>query len=99
MYHPKHAEQFPDKINCVTLHLVGRILEDTLFLARRFYYLTVDVPNSEIYPSSFPKEREVTRIYELKLHPSNNPKKLNPGFVSERGGNQDVDPRRLVTAL
>jgi hypothetical protein len=28
-YHPKHAQQFPDKINCVTLHLVGctRILE------------------------------------------------------------------------
>jgi hypothetical protein len=26
-YHPKHAEQFPDKINCVTLHLVGHILE------------------------------------------------------------------------
>jgi hypothetical protein len=23
MYHPKHVEQFPDKINCVTLHLVG----------------------------------------------------------------------------
>ena len=26
-YHPKHAEQFPDKINCVTLHLFGHILE------------------------------------------------------------------------
>ena len=25
--HPKHVEQFPDKINCVTLHLVGYILE------------------------------------------------------------------------
>ena len=25
-YHPKHVEQFPD-INCVTLHLVGYILE------------------------------------------------------------------------
>ena len=25
-YHPKHVEQFPDKINCVTLHLVGYIL-------------------------------------------------------------------------
>ena len=24
----KHVEQFPDKINCVTLHLVGRILEN-----------------------------------------------------------------------
>jgi hypothetical protein len=26
-YHPKHVEQFTDKINCVTLHLVGHILE------------------------------------------------------------------------
>ena len=26
-YHPKHVEQFPDKINYVTLHLVGYILE------------------------------------------------------------------------
>jgi hypothetical protein len=25
-YHLKHVEQFPDKINCVTLHLVGYIL-------------------------------------------------------------------------
>jgi hypothetical protein len=26
-YHPKHVEQFPDKINCGTLHIVGYILE------------------------------------------------------------------------
>ena len=26
-YHQKHVEQSPDKINCVTLHLVGYILE------------------------------------------------------------------------
>jgi hypothetical protein len=26
-YRPKHVEQFPDKINCVTFHLVGYILE------------------------------------------------------------------------
>ena len=25
-FHPKHIEQFPDKIKCVTLHLVGYIL-------------------------------------------------------------------------
>jgi hypothetical protein len=24
-YHPKHVEQFPDKINCVTLYLFGYI--------------------------------------------------------------------------
>jgi len=26
-YNPKHVEQIPDKIKCVTLHLVGYILE------------------------------------------------------------------------
>jgi hypothetical protein len=26
-YHPKHVVQFPDKINCLMLHLVGYILE------------------------------------------------------------------------
>jgi len=26
-YHSKHVEQFPHKINCVKLHLVGYILE------------------------------------------------------------------------
>jgi hypothetical protein len=26
-YHPKYVEQFPDKINCVTLHLVGHTLK------------------------------------------------------------------------
>ena len=31
-YHPKHVEQFPDKINCVKLHLVGYILECNLKL-------------------------------------------------------------------
>ena len=30
-YHPKHAEKFPDKINCVTLHLVVYILEYDIF--------------------------------------------------------------------
>jgi hypothetical protein len=25
-YHPKYVEQFPDKINCVMLRLVGHIL-------------------------------------------------------------------------
>jgi len=26
-YHPKHVEQFADKVNCVTLFLIGYILE------------------------------------------------------------------------
>jgi hypothetical protein len=30
-YHPKHVEQFPDKINCVTLHLVEYILKKTTY--------------------------------------------------------------------
>jgi hypothetical protein len=29
--HPKHVEQFPDKINCVKLHFVGYILESNFF--------------------------------------------------------------------
>ena len=28
-YHPKHVDQFPDKINCLMLHLFGYILEYT----------------------------------------------------------------------
>ena len=30
-YHPKHVEQFPDKINFVALHLVGYMLEYLYF--------------------------------------------------------------------
>jgi hypothetical protein len=41
-YHPKHVEQFPDKINCVTLHLFGYILES-------FYVvLTLSDPTSNL---------------------------------------------------
>ena len=36
-YHPKHVEQFPVKINCVTLHLVGYILE---YILSTFCYKT-----------------------------------------------------------
>jgi len=35
-YHPKHVEQFLDKINCVTLHLVGYILEYKCFIVVQF---------------------------------------------------------------
>jgi len=41
-HHPKHVEQFPDKINCVTLHLVGYVLEHgfkSLFL----YFINVNI--------------------------------------------------------
>jgi hypothetical protein len=40
-YHPKHVEQFPDKINCVMLHLVGYILE--YYLWRVCAYVAVNV--------------------------------------------------------
>jgi hypothetical protein len=30
IYHPKHVQQFPDKMNCVTLHLLGYVLEYVL---------------------------------------------------------------------
>jgi hypothetical protein len=35
-YHPKHVEQFPDKINCLTLHIVGYILEYSFNLFYRW---------------------------------------------------------------
>jgi hypothetical protein len=34
-YHPKHVEKFPDKINCITLHLVGYILEYGIITTHR----------------------------------------------------------------
>ena len=33
-YYPKHVEQFPDKINCVKLHLVGYIWEQPFFFIK-----------------------------------------------------------------
>jgi hypothetical protein len=40
-YHPKHVEQFPDKLNCVMLHLVGYILEyyNIIFILLRDYFV------------------------------------------------------------
>jgi hypothetical protein len=44
-YHTKHVEQFPNKINCVTLHLVGYISGYRNDLTQRIrapqYYNTV----------------------------------------------------------
>jgi len=39
-YHPKHVEQFPYKVNCVTLHLVGYILEFSKFTLNTDSFLT-----------------------------------------------------------
>ena len=36
-YHPKHVEEFPNKINCVTLNLIGYILEQ--FYIQKFCFL------------------------------------------------------------
>ena len=38
-YHPKHVKQFPDIINCVTLHLVGYILQLFNLLLQCLYVL------------------------------------------------------------
>jgi len=44
-YHPKHVEQFADKINCVMLHLVEYILEYFLYItATSFNVCTVNNP-------------------------------------------------------
>jgi len=39
-YHPKYVEQFSDKINCVTLHLVGYILEYSYDVRTHEHYIT-----------------------------------------------------------
>ena len=48
----------PDKLigeQSVPRLRLWHIKEVTLFLARSFHYLTVDIPSSEIYPFGFPK--------------------------------------------
>ena len=46
-YHPNHVEQFQDKINCVTLHLVGHILEYTI--AMPTFSLTKNASKRELW--------------------------------------------------
>jgi hypothetical protein len=48
-YHPKHVEQFPDKINCVTLHLVGYILENPNISFNEWGYLNYSVTSQNPY--------------------------------------------------
>jgi hypothetical protein len=44
-YHPKHIEHFPDKVNCVTLQLVGYILEQSsLTLSNQIFLPTAYSP-------------------------------------------------------
>jgi len=48
-YHPKHVEQFSDKINCVTLHLVGYILEYCLLCFYQFYTIFDTINSQQIF--------------------------------------------------
>jgi len=40
-YHTKHVEQFPDKINCITLHLVGYVLEYSISSFLSFFFIAL----------------------------------------------------------
>jgi hypothetical protein len=61
-YHPKHVEQFLDKINYVNLHLAGYILE--------YSYLLSLNTNNYIKKNKF--EEEVTSIEELNYYQMKN---------------------------
>jgi len=61
--HPKHAEQFPDKINCVTLHLVGYILNAliiflfSLRLINRFRNTSPFLPPTALHELQIKREK------------------------------------------
>jgi hypothetical protein len=40
-YHTKPVEQFPDKINCITLHLVGYVLEYSISFFLSFFFVAL----------------------------------------------------------
>jgi hypothetical protein len=73
VYHPKYVEQFPDKINCVTLHLVGHTLEkqdnitlreqchNILYLKWKICALGISALSLGIY------NNQNTRLLHLKL--------------------------------
>jgi len=50
-YHPKHVEQFPDKTNYVTLHLVGYMLEHSYDARTHERYIQNEV-NVTLSPTS-----------------------------------------------
>ena len=87
-YHPKHAEQFPYKINCVTLHLVGYILEysnycSQLHCTRALAFSDVDGKGKHVpyYDSDFTqhiiintkKKKSFNRYCSYVIHASFNP--------------------------
>jgi hypothetical protein len=58
-YHPKHAELFPDKINCVTLNLVGYVLECSYHIP---FFLTLNR-----FRNTSPSPRPPTSLHELQI--------------------------------
>jgi hypothetical protein len=54
--HPEHVEQLPYKINCVTLHIVGYILE---------YYYDARTHDRQVY--MFHNLRHISVVYNDKL--------------------------------
>ena len=60
-YYPKHVEQFPDKINCATLHLVGYILQ---YMARYFVVARQPV----VFTKALDFRRQRTWSFPLKIH-------------------------------
>jgi hypothetical protein len=55
----KHVEHFPDKINCVTLHLVGYILECVIFLKDRNVQEGYEA-------TSYPRRTEMSAVPQRK---------------------------------
>ena len=55
-YDPKYVEQFPDKINCVTLYLVGYILEylRSYSINICLYFNTVRTGSFKLFKRPFP---------------------------------------------
>jgi hypothetical protein len=58
-YHSKHVEQFPNKINCVTLHLVRYILEYKKFLFVIAISFSYNLISSEDFSKKYAATREL----------------------------------------
>ena len=80
-YHPKHVEQFPDKINGVMLHLDGYILE-YYYDARTHERLNSEIAYCLINRDSFP-----VRVRDLQfLRNVQTGARLHPASYSTRPG-------------
>jgi len=71
-YHPKHVEQFPDKINCVKLHLVWYILEQNIRI--KFYEFNYNksafssLQLQQSYYNAWYKQRKKSHYFRLVLN-------------------------------